>query len=35
MYTNKHGIKIYDSPEDFEGMRKTGKVAAECLDYIV
>ena len=34
MYTNKNGIKIYDDPADFEGMRKAGKVAAECLDYI-
>ena len=34
MYTNKNGIKIYDNPADFEGMRKAGKVAAECLDYI-
>ena len=29
----KDGIKIYDMA-DFEGMRKAGKLAAECLDYI-
>lgn len=29
----KNGIKIYD-PEEFEGMRKAGQLAAECLDYI-
>ena len=29
----KDGIKIY-SVADFEGMRKAGKLAAECLDYI-
>lgn len=29
----KDGIKIYDT-SDFEGMRKAGKLAAECLDYI-
>ena len=31
--TNKNGIKIYGE-EDFAVMRKAGKVAAECLDYI-
>ena len=31
--TNKNGIKIYGE-EDFAGMRKAGKVAAECLGYI-
>ena len=31
--TDKNGIKIYE-PADFEGMRKAGKLAAECLDYI-
>ena len=30
----KDGIKIYEK-EDFEGMRKAGKLAAETLDYIV
>ena len=29
----KDGIMIYDKA-GFEGMRKAGKVAAECLDYI-
>lgn len=29
----KNGIRIYE-PEEFEGMRKAGQVAAECLDYI-
>lgn len=29
----KDGIKIY-AAADFEGMRKAGKLAAECLDYI-
>lgn len=29
----KDGITIYE-PEDFEGMRKAGKLAAECLDYL-
>lgn len=29
----KDGITLYDASE-FEGMRKAGKVAAECLDYI-
>ena len=33
MHTNKNGIKIYEAA-DYEGMRKAGKVAAECLDYI-
>jgi len=27
------GIRLYD-PEDFEGMRRAGRVAAECLDMI-
>ncbi|MDR3506764.1 MAG: hypothetical protein P4L64_02590, partial [Caulobacteraceae bacterium] len=26
-------IKIH-TPEDFEGMRKAGRVAAECLDML-
>ena len=30
----KDGIMIYDNA-DFEGMRKAGKLAAECLDYIM
>ena len=30
----RDGIVIYDSNADFAGMRKAGKVAAECLDYI-
>ena len=29
----RDGITIYEK-EDFEGMRKAGKLAAECLDYI-
>ena len=29
----KNGIRIYE-PAEFEGMRKAGQVAAECLDYI-
>ena len=29
----KDGVVIY-AKEDFEGMRKAGKLAAECLDYI-
>ena len=29
----KNGIRIYE-PSEFEGMRKAGQVAAECLDYI-
>ncbi len=29
----KDGITLYDSSE-FEGMRKAGRIAAECLDYI-
>lgn len=33
MKTNSKGIKIYEK-SDFEGMRKAGKLAAECLDYI-
>lgn len=33
MQTKKNGIKIY-APEDFEGMRQAGRLAAECLDYI-
>ena len=33
MKINKNSIKIYDKA-DFEGMRKAGKLAAECLDYI-
>ncbi len=31
--SDENGIKIYDKA-DFEGMRKAGKLAAECLDYI-
>lgn len=31
---NKDGIIIHTDPEDFEGMRKAGRLAAECLDYI-
>ncbi len=31
--TDENGIKIYGTA-DFEGMRKAGKLAAECLDYI-
>ena len=30
---DENGIKIYDTA-DFEGMRKAGRLAAECLDYI-
>lgn len=33
MIVKKNGIKIYEEA-DFEGMRKAGKLAAECLDYI-
>lgn len=33
MNVKKNGIKIYETA-DFEGMRKAGKLAAECLDYI-
>ena len=29
----KDGITLHDASE-FEGMRKAGKLAAECLDYI-
>lgn len=29
----KNGIMIYD-PSEFDGMRKAGRLAAECLDYI-
>lgn len=32
-HKRKDGITIYE-PEDFEGMRKAGKLAAECLDYL-
>ncbi len=31
--SKRNGIKIYEK-EDFEGMRKAGKLAAECLDFI-
>ena len=31
---NKDGIVIHTDPKDFEGMRKAGRLAAECLDYI-
>ena len=31
---NKDGIVIHTDPKDFEGMRKAGKLAAECLDFI-
>ena len=33
MIVKKNGIKIYEKA-DFEGMRKAGKLAAECLDYL-
>lgn len=33
MNVKRNGIKIYEQ-KDFEGMRKAGKLAAECLDYI-
>ena len=33
MIVKKNGIKVYETA-DFEGMRKAGKLAAECLDYI-
>ena len=33
-YKRKDGIVIHDDPEDFEKMRKAGRTAAECLDYI-
>ena len=33
MIVKKNGIKVYEQA-DFEGMRKAGKLAAECLDYI-
>ena len=33
-YKRKDGIVIHDDPEDFEKMRKAGRIAAECLDYI-
>lgn len=32
-HKRKDGITIYEK-EDFEGMRKAGRLAAECLDYI-
>src|SRR5580658_3996142 len=28
-------IKIHRDPEDFEGMRRAGRIAAECLDMLV
>jgi methionyl aminopeptidase len=28
-------IKIHNRPEDFEGMRRAGRIAAECLDMLV
>ena len=31
---NKDGIVIHTDKKDFEGMRKAGKLAAECLDFI-
>ena len=30
----KDNIVIHSDKADFEGMRKAGKLAAECLDYI-
>lgn len=33
-YKRKDGVVIHDDPADYEGMRKAGKLAAECLDYI-
>ena len=33
-YKRKDGIVIHTDKEDYEGMRKAGKLAAECLDYI-
>lgn len=31
---NKDGIAIYNEATDYDGMRKAGRLAAECLDYI-
>ena len=31
---NNDGIIIHSDPKDYEGMRKAGRLAAECLDYI-
>ena len=31
---NKDGIVIHHDKKDFEGMRKAGKIAAQCLDFI-
>ena len=28
-------IKIHTHPGDFEGMRRAGRIAAECLDMLV
>ena len=33
-YKRKDGIVIHDDKEDFEKMRKAGRLAAECLDYL-
>lgn len=33
-YKRKDGVVIHTDPADYEGMRKAGKLAAECLDYI-
>ena len=33
-FRNKDGIVIHTDEKDFEGMRKAGRLAAECLDYI-
>lgn len=33
-YKRKDGVVIHDDPADYEAMRKAGKLAAECLDYI-
>lgn len=33
-YKRKDGVVIHDDPADYEGMRKAGKLAAKCLDYI-
>ena len=31
---NKDGILIHTDKKDYEGMRKAGQIAAECLDFI-
>ncbi len=33
-YVNENGIMIHDSPEEWEGMRAAGRLAAEVLDAI-